>query len=188
MKRCLWVAWMHALASNCSWAKTDFNDWIMEEMAPHSLGRTTLLHKSVLPITMIFFHDYFLEKSYYKTCFVHLYIYWQENLAFARKSWICKKILHLQENLGFARKSCFCKISWLIETAMHSSKKMLHLQGKSCPYKKILHLQENLAKARNLCICNKILQKQEYLSIKCKGSVLETIQLLVKKKKTFLAY
>ena len=26
----------------------------MQEMVPHSLGRTTLLHKSVLPITMIF--------------------------------------------------------------------------------------------------------------------------------------
>ena len=31
-----------------------FNHWIMQEMAPHSLGRTTLLHKSVLPNTMIF--------------------------------------------------------------------------------------------------------------------------------------
>ena len=89
----------------------------------------------------------------------------------ARKSCICKKILHLQENLAFARKSCFCKISWLIETAMHLSKKMLHLQEKSCLYKKILRLQENLAKARNLCICNKILQKQEYLSTKCTGAL-----------------
>ena len=48
---------------------------------------------------------------------------------------------------------------------------MLHLQEKSCLYKKILRLQENLAKARNLCICNKILQKQEYLSTKCKGAI-----------------
>ena len=31
-----------------------FNDWIMQKMAPHSLGSTTLLYKSVLPITMIF--------------------------------------------------------------------------------------------------------------------------------------
>ena len=41
-----------------------FNDWIMQEMAIHSLGRTTLLHKSVLPITMIFSMISFLEKSY----------------------------------------------------------------------------------------------------------------------------
>ena len=54
---------------------------------------------------------------------------------------------------------------------MHSRKKMLHLQEKSCIDKKILHLQNNLVKARNLCICNKILQKQEYLSTKCKGAV-----------------
>ena len=54
---------------------------------------------------------------------------------------------------------------------MHSRKKMLHLQEKSCIYKKILHLQKNLAKARKLCICNKILQKQEYLSTKYKGAM-----------------
>ena len=48
---------------------------------------------------------------------------------------------------------------------------MLHLQEKSCIYKKILHLQNNLAKARNLFIYNKILQKQEYLSTKCKGAM-----------------
>ena len=49
---------------DCSWAKTDFFcDWIMQEMAPHSLGRTTLLHKSVLPITMIFsMISFFKEK------------------------------------------------------------------------------------------------------------------------------
>ena len=41
-----------------------FNDWIMEEMAPHSLGRTTLIHKSVLPITLIFSMISFLEKIY----------------------------------------------------------------------------------------------------------------------------
>ena len=41
-----------------------FNDQIMQEMAPYSLGRTTLLHKSVLPITMIFSMISFLEKSY----------------------------------------------------------------------------------------------------------------------------
>ena len=35
-----------------------------EEMAPHSLGGTTLLHKSVLPIKMIFSMINFLEKSY----------------------------------------------------------------------------------------------------------------------------
>ena len=107
-----------------------------------------------------------------KSCFCKKILRLQENLAFARKYCFCKKILLLQENIAFARKSCFCKISWLIETAMHSSKKMLHLQEKSCLYKKILRLQENLAKARNLCICNKILQKQEYLSTKCKGAVL----------------
>ena len=53
---------------------------------------------------------------------------------------------------------------------MHLTKKVLHLQEKSCLYKRILRLQENLAKARNLCICNKILQVQEYLSTKCKGA------------------
>ena len=31
-----------------------FSDWVMQEMVPHSLGRATLLHKSVLPITMTF--------------------------------------------------------------------------------------------------------------------------------------
>ena len=41
-----------------------FNDWIVQEMAPHSIGGTTLLHKSVLPITMIFSMISFLEKSY----------------------------------------------------------------------------------------------------------------------------
>ena len=41
-----------------------FNDWIMQEMVPHSLGGTTLLHKSVLPFTMIFSMIGFLEKSY----------------------------------------------------------------------------------------------------------------------------
>ena len=41
-----------------------FNDWIMQEMAPYSLGRIELLHKSVLPITMIFSMISFLEKSY----------------------------------------------------------------------------------------------------------------------------
>ena len=41
-----------------------FNDWIMQEMASHSLGRTTLLHKSVLPITMIFSMISLLVKSY----------------------------------------------------------------------------------------------------------------------------
>ena len=41
-----------------------FNDWIMQEMAPYRLGRTTLLYKSVLPITMIFSMISFLEKSY----------------------------------------------------------------------------------------------------------------------------
>ena len=40
-----------------------FNDWIMQEMAPHSLDRTTLLHKSVQPITMIFcMISFFKEK------------------------------------------------------------------------------------------------------------------------------
>ena len=36
-----------------------FNDWIMQAMAPHSLGRTTLLHKFChhKSITMIFFYD-----------------------------------------------------------------------------------------------------------------------------------
>ena len=32
-----------------------FNDWIMQEMAPHSLGTTTLLHKFVQPIAIIFY-------------------------------------------------------------------------------------------------------------------------------------
>ena len=41
------------------------------------------------------------------------------------------------------------------ETAMHSSKKMLHLQEKSCLYKKICRLQENLAKARNCAFATK---------------------------------
>ena len=41
-----------------------FNDWIMQEMAPHSLGRATLLHKSVLPNTIIFSMISFLKKSY----------------------------------------------------------------------------------------------------------------------------
>ena len=45
--------------------KQTFNDWIMQEMAPHSLGRTTLLHKSVPPIAMILFSMISsLEKSY----------------------------------------------------------------------------------------------------------------------------
>ena len=39
-------------------------------MAPHSLGRTTLLHKSVLPITMTFSMISFLEKSFNRTCSV----------------------------------------------------------------------------------------------------------------------
>ena len=47
-----------------------FNDWIMQEMAPHSLGRTKLLDKSVLPITMIFSMISFLEKSFLKICSV----------------------------------------------------------------------------------------------------------------------
>ena len=36
----------------------------MQEMAPHNLGRTALLHKSVLPITIILSMISFLEKSY----------------------------------------------------------------------------------------------------------------------------
>ena len=47
-----------------------FNDWIMQEMVPHSLGGTTLLHKSVLPITMIFSVISFLRKVIKKTCSV----------------------------------------------------------------------------------------------------------------------
>ena len=43
--------------------KQTFNDWIMQEMVPHGLGRTTLFDKSVLPITMIFSVISFLEKS-----------------------------------------------------------------------------------------------------------------------------
>ena len=39
----------------------------MQEVAPHSLGRTTLLHKSVLPITMIFSMINFLRKVINKT-------------------------------------------------------------------------------------------------------------------------
>ena len=45
-----------------------FNDWIMQQMAPHSLGRATLLHKSVLPITMIFYMVSFLRIVITKTC------------------------------------------------------------------------------------------------------------------------
>ena len=41
-----------------------FNYWIMQEMAPNSLGRTTLLHKSILSITSIFSMISFLKKSY----------------------------------------------------------------------------------------------------------------------------
>ena len=42
-----------------------FSDWVMQEMVPHRLGRATLLHKSVLPITMTFSTiRFFLEKSY----------------------------------------------------------------------------------------------------------------------------
>ena len=39
-------------------------------MASHSLGRIALLHKSVLPITMIFFMMTFLRKVINKTCSV----------------------------------------------------------------------------------------------------------------------
>ena len=43
----------------------------MQEMAPHSLGRTTLLHKSVPPNTMIFsMISFFLRKVINKTCSV----------------------------------------------------------------------------------------------------------------------
>ena len=43
------VFWEIALGKNRL-----FDDWIMQEMVPHNLGRTTLLHKSALSITMIF--------------------------------------------------------------------------------------------------------------------------------------
>ena len=48
----------------CEIALGQKETWIMQEMAPHSLGGTTLLHKSVLPITMIFSMISFLEKIY----------------------------------------------------------------------------------------------------------------------------
>ena len=47
-----------------------FNDWMMQEMAPHSLGRTTLIYKSVLPITIFFSMISILEKVINKTCSV----------------------------------------------------------------------------------------------------------------------
>ena len=110
-----------------------------------------------------FFQAYFIETK----CYGVLIEFEPSTFTFSGKKILhLQKNMHLQEILAFASKSC----SWLIETAMHSSKKMLHLQEKSCLYKKILRLQENLAKAKNLCICNKILQKQEYLSTKCKGA------------------
>ena len=46
-----------------------FNDWIMQEMVPHSLGKTTLLRKSVQPITMIFSMISFLEKVKFRNLF-----------------------------------------------------------------------------------------------------------------------
>ena len=60
----IWSQWQSLLGKNRL-----FNDWIMQEMAPHCLGRTTLLHKSVLPIAMIFSMIIFLEKSYQENLF-----------------------------------------------------------------------------------------------------------------------
>ena len=43
----------------------------MQEMAPHSLGKTTLLHKSVLHITVIFsMISFFKSQAINKTCSV----------------------------------------------------------------------------------------------------------------------
>ena len=117
-----------------------------------------------------------------------IFLHLQDFVANAQISYFGKIILQTQDFLVNARfflqmQHFLPLLLWLKlqgrKARKHSRKKMLHLQEKSCIYKKILHLQNNLAKARNLCICNKILQKQEYLSTKCKGAYNLTIQIQI---------
>ena len=97
--------------------------------------------------------------------FLHL----QENLAFARKSCICKKILHLQENLAFARKSCICKkIVHLQENRAFS--RFLGLLKLQCTQARKCNIcKTNLAFTRKSCVCKKILPKQEICAFATKS-------------------
>ena len=105
----------------------------------------------------------------------HLYIQWQENVAFARKCCIGKKMLHWQENVAFARKLCIgkisyprqlqCKVAWLLfREPLHFPTKLtgknLAFARKCCIGKKMLHLQDFLV--NKSCIGKKMLHWQDF--------------------------